>query len=244
MGNLVNIMGSYEVKDDVYFLSAKAPAKNDSDNNEIIEQESLPVEEVTSKLSHSTIEQENLPVESVSSSNKFSHYEYMSPEDMHTLYANCVHLIPNAEHYNYYDLKAMELYNLIRSCNVEKIYKFCHTIPSDELVKIINATPYDIYYGNVLHAVLYHIRGNIALELFNFFLESGAKICLNYYDELPWEQSGCLWTVLDNIHYRRNVDDFQEIYERASNFKKNSPILQQIAYLKQYRISNPMSIGN
>ena len=114
---------------------------------------------------------------------------------------------------------------LIQAENTNEIYKFCDSFDSDKLRQILNATPYNMYYGNVLHSTLYSNIGDIAKELYIYFRDRGAVPCRDYYGEFPWEQTGIIWTCIPGQNYKRDVAEFTEIYQWAQTYED---ILQQI----------------
>lgn len=108
---------------------------------------------------------------------------------------------------------------LIQSGKTEQIYIFCNSFSNDKLRQILNATPYQMYHGNVLHSTLYSNIGNIAKELYIYFREQGALPCRDYYGTYPWEQGGILWTCIPEKNYERNVAEFSEIYQWAETYE-------------------------
>lgn len=115
---------------------------------------------------------------------------------------------------------------LIHAGKTEQIYDFCNSFDDDTLRQILNATPYQMYHGNVLHSTLYSNTGNIAKELYIFFRDRGALPCRDYYGTYPWEQGGILWTCIPEKNYERNVAEFSEIYHWAESYE------QSIEYVK------------
>ena len=107
----------------------------------------------------------------------------------------------------------------IQAGKTEQIYKFCNSFDNDTLRQILNATPYQMYHGNVLHSTLYSNTGNIAKDLYIFFRDRGALPCRDYYGTYPWEQGGILWTCIPEKNYERNVAEFSEIYQWAENYE-------------------------
>jgi len=130
---------------------------------------------------------------------------------------------------NEIDENAIRIDGFIQAGETEQIYKFCDLFERDTLQKILNATPRQMYHGNVLHSTLYSNIGKTAKELYVFFREHGAVPCLDYYKVLPWEQTGSIWTCIPKKNYSRNVDEFAEIYRWVKNYE------QELEQTKEYQ---------
>ena len=152
--------------------------------------------------------------------------EYKTPEEFQKLFASflATQEFPNIHEMGYSpeQKQALFLNDLIQSGNLGLVYTFCNTVSEEELTKIVNATPYGMHFGNVLHSTLYAMRGQKAIDLYKYFRSVGAKQCLNYYNQLPFEQMGNLWTMFPSIAYTRNPSDFSETYETIRAMEKSA----------------------
>ena len=140
--------------------------------------------------------------------------------------------------YNYLKNQEIEIYNVPKfeetSSNVlhlhmlifsglfEEAKNFCFLFTNDELEEILNYAPYDMYYGTILHSVMYYCEGIEAIEIYKYFKSLGAKPCKNYYGLMPWEQNAPLWITIPGCKYKRNPDEFVNTYEYIKTFEKNN----------------------
>jgi hypothetical protein len=125
----------------------------------------------------------------------------------------------NLEKTNDIDDKAIFLSELIQTGNIGSVVRFCELIDSTELKQILNASPESMYFGNVLHMVLYSNIGEPAKYLYSYFRECGAIPILNYYDEYPWNQHGCVWTCIPQTSYTREYEEFIDTYECIQQYE-------------------------
>jgi len=119
---------------------------------------------------------------------------------------------------NYYEDKAKILDNLILIGDFKMLKIYCNNINVCDLKSVLNLPFYSSYYGNRLHTLLYHTTGEEALKMYVYLREKGAEPFKNYYDELPYNQAGTLWTNLP-VKYDRNPDEFLETYEMIKNYE-------------------------
>jgi hypothetical protein len=116
----------------------------------------------------------------------------------------------------------LHLHTLIYSGLFEEAKNFCLLFTNEELKEILNDTPYDMYYGNILHTILYYSEGIETIEIYKYFKSLGAKPCENYYGELPWEQNAPLWVTIPGCKYKRNPDEFVNTYAYIKTFENNN----------------------
>lgn len=128
---------------------------------------------------------------------------------------------------NYYEDKANILDNLILTGNFKMVKIYCNNFNSYDLEKILNLPTHSNYYGNRLHTLLYHTTGEEALKMYVYLCDKGAKPFKNYYDELPYNQAGTLWTNLP-VKYDRNPDEFLETYEMIKNYELGFKTKKQV----------------
>ena len=103
--------------------------------------------------------------------------------------------------------------------NLGSIFNFCALFDALTLKQIVNAKPYAMYHGNVLHATLYSNVGDSARTLYTYFRICGAVPCANYYGDMPWEQTNALWTCIPTEKYLRNMEEFAETYQWAKAYE-------------------------
>ena len=150
--------------------------------------------------------------------------ETKNVSEFHKLFSNYLKNRSDNGYYDNYTMtekKAIFLHELIQSGNVGQIYEFCTLFDSYTLKLILNATPYVMYFGNVLHAVLYYNTGNIAKELYVYFRNLGATPCMDYYKEYPWQQSGIYWVCIPGLKYNRDQNEFKETYKWITEYENS-----------------------
>ena len=115
--------------------------------------------------------------------------------------------------------KAIFLNNLIQTGNLGLISQFCDLFDPSTLYQIVNAKLKNTYFGNVLHTTLYSNVGESARQLYTYFRCVGAIPCMDYYNKMPWEQIGTSWTCIPNAIYRRDLNEFTDIYQWVADFE-------------------------
>jgi hypothetical protein len=121
--------------------------------------------------------------------------------------------------YTLIESKAIFLNNLIQTGNLGLISQFCDLFDPITLYQIVNAKPRNMYFGNVLHTTLYSNVGESARQLYTYFRFVGAIPCMDYYNKMPWEQKGAIWTCIPDTVYKRDVNEFTDIYQWATDFE-------------------------
>jgi hypothetical protein len=143
-------------------------------------------------------------------------------EEIQELFSSYLKAQSGKSHYGEYspiETKAIFLNDLIQMGNLGSIFDFCALFDASTLKQIVNAKPNHMYYGNVLHATLYSNVGESARKLYTYFRNCGAVPCLNYYRDMPWEQSGTIWTCIPTAKYLRNMEEFTETYQWAKAYE-------------------------
>jgi hypothetical protein len=127
-----------------------------------------------------------------------------------------------------FDVKVRYLGHLCARGDTAKIKSFLDEIDSEEVEKIVNATPYDQWNGTCLYMVSCWNTGEKAHQLFELLLGYGAKFLQNTYGEFPWECHAGLWlSPISHLELgKRNVEEFKETME-------------QLYHKYNCRVSNP-----
>ena len=173
-------------------------------------------------------ESDSIPVP-VSNCVNTSDSEMKTCKEIQTMFKNKFQYLPvdiqfnmnNSDRIFYYTLY---LHQLIQLGNVLLVDEFCQLLEKNKEInieEILNANYYETYCGNVLHTVLYFNTGLTARILYIYFRNAGAKPCVNYYDEYPWEQKGIYWTNMHPKKYYRNVQEFQETYDWINDYEND-----------------------
>lgn len=113
------------------------------------------------------------------------------------------------------------LTNLLMRGELELAKKYIETLPVDQVRLVVNEITMENYYGTLLHILLYWNNDEEAFRFYNLLTSLGAKLIKDHYDELPFEQSGCLYVVDRYITYNRNIDEFNCLYDRIRELEKN-----------------------
>lgn len=141
-------------------------------------------------------------------------------EEMQELFT--VYLKSSYDYYEDYtpnERNTIFLTNLIQTGNLGLISQFCNLLDPSTLYQIVNAKLKNTYFGNVLHTTLYSNVGESARQLYTYFRCVGAIPCMDYYNKMPWEQIGTSWTCIPNAVYRRDLNEFTDIYQWAADFE-------------------------
>jgi hypothetical protein len=99
----------------------------------------------------------------------------------------------SAKHSHLTALQCAQLIYLAHVCgrgDYNAIVAFLKTLDDSEKIALLNEKPYEFYYGTVLHAVLFWNIGLRAVNIFELLVEHGAEFHRDYYNQLPWEQTG------------------------------------------------------
>jgi hypothetical protein len=114
---------------------------------------------------------------------------------------------------------AIHIDHLLHIGKIHEIYSFCDEFKPDELKKILNETPYHMYYGNVLHSTMYLYADKTGVELYRFFRIEGANPCKDYYGDMPWENMSCCFTGIPNMWFNRNCSEFIDTYKKVKEYE-------------------------
>jgi hypothetical protein len=126
---------------------------------------------------------------------------------------------PELDNYTSNEKFSHYLNHLLQMGNIESVFSFCKVFKLSKLQKIINEKPYHMYYGNILHSVLFLYTDDEAIVLYKFFREIGAVPCKNYYDEMPWEINEPIWSGIPSIMFERNKLEFISTYEKVKKYE-------------------------
>ena len=122
------------------------------------------------------------------------------------------------------DAKILYLGYLCSKGIIEPIQEFIEQLGEDSY-EIINAPHIEFYFGTVLHIALYWNSGLNGLKLFNLLVSYGAKYYKDYYQQLPWKQTGIIWTNVIPDNYRalgrRDEAEFNDLYIVISDHVNN-----------------------
>lgn len=146
-------------------------------------------------------------------------------DEFRELYVESVQMFgyyPDMKCHTETEKSAIHIDYLLHMNDIKKVYSFCNEFGADELKHILNENPECMYYGNVLHTVLYLYSGDIALELYKFFRNAGAVPFRNYYYELPWEIGACYWTSIPKMVFERNYLEFSDTYEKVMKYEETT----------------------
>ena len=151
-----------------------------------------------------------------------SNFQIKSVSEIQELFTTYLKSCNNEHYYAEHtpiETKAIFLNNLIQTGNLGLISHFCDLFDPSILYQIVNAKPRDMYFGNVLHTTLYSNKGESARQLYTYFRFVGAIPSINYYNEKPWRQTGTSWTCIPNKVYKRDLNEFTDIYQWARDFE-------------------------
>ena len=144
---------------------------------------------------------------------------YISSDERLSMYDPCEIEEVKVE---YFEERANYLGHLCIIGNYRMITDYCMMFKFDELVDILNKKTYNMYFGTVLHQLLYHNNSDDAFKIYTFLRSNGANPCKNYYDELPWNQRGELWTCIPHDMHssmHRDVNEFTDLYSKIANIE-------------------------
>jgi hypothetical protein len=113
----------------------------------------------------------------------------------------------SAKHRHLTALQCGQLVYLAHICSrgdYNAIVAFLKTLDDGEKVALLNEKPHEFYEGTVLHAVLFWNTGLRAVRIFELLVEHGAEFCRDYYNQLPWEQTG------ENFNSDEAVEETQD----------------------------------
>ena len=96
----------------------------------------------------------------------------------------------------------------------EKIKLFIRETKAHELGDVLNCCPYEQWYGNCLHMLLFWNTGDKAITLFKLLDDHGARYIRNYYGLYPWQINASSWFVpFGNVNLGvRDKDEFRDTY--------------------------------
>lgn len=111
--------------------------------------------------------------------------------------------------------KLIYLGNLCVRGEYTELANFFRTHSESENKLLLNTPCYEFHYGTLLHLVLFWNTGNAAIDLFDLLVGHGAESKLDYYDCLPWTQSGESWInpFSSKILGIRKQSEFEETYK-------------------------------
>ena len=107
------------------------------------------------------------------------------------------HQIADTFHLNIFNPELYVLYiaNMLMRGKLEDAKEYINTLPIDFVRTIVNTTSYHTYYGTLLHVLLYWNNTPEAYNFYKLLTNLGAKPILDYYEQLPWEQTGILYSL-------------------------------------------------
>jgi len=107
---------------------------------------------------------------------------------------------------------------LIAQGNVSEAIQFVED-HADKADYIMNHPSLIRFGGNILHSSLFWNNGEKGLCLFLYFYGKGAKIMLDDYDCVPWQQTYTYWIYPTNGFIgTRDVSEFNEVYGQVARY--------------------------
>ena len=121
------------------------------------------------------------------------------------------------------ELYMLYISNLVMRGKLEDAKNYIATLPVDFVREVVNTTSYHTYYGTVLHVLLYWNNNREALDFYKVLTSLGARPIQDYYNQLPWEQTGILY-VVDGYQTENNriQEEFTWLYEQIQNMEKET----------------------
>ena len=114
-------------------------------------------------------------------------------------------------------IMALYLGNLCARGDLEKVEMFIqeHESYPQHLHAILNCTPYDQWYGNCLHMVMFWNTGDNAMSLFTLLASHGAEYIRNYYEVFPCQIHAPVYIApINGVDLgARTVAEFQDTYQ-------------------------------
>ena len=114
-------------------------------------------------------------------------------------------------------IMALYLGNLCARGDLEKVEMFIqeHESYPQHLHAILNCAPYEQWYGNCLHMVMFWNTGDNAMSLFTLLASHGAEYIRNYYEVFPCQTHAPVYIAPINgvdLGYR-DVAEFRDTYQ-------------------------------
>jgi hypothetical protein len=114
-------------------------------------------------------------------------------------------------------IMALYLGNLCARGDLEKIKGFIqeHESYPQHLHAILNCAPYEQWYGNCLHMVMFWNTGDNAMSLFTLLASHGAEYVRNDYEVFPCQIHAPMYIAPINGQLLgiRNIAEFQDTYQ-------------------------------
>ena len=88
----------------------------------------------------------------------------------------------------------MYVHYLVARGDLDALIAHMSTMSSERQHQLVDGTDYHTYWGNTLHTCCYWNTGYAALVMYRYLVSLGAKPRHDYYDSMPWEVSGIVFS--------------------------------------------------